>query len=485
MAKYTNEIHYNVTTDFKDNGLNKLNQEIIKIQQKLQNLKLEVKDTGSIDKITTKLDSFRDAINQSYNFRLNTTDLTKMSQLLNKNGTDLRSLAKDFASLGDQGRIAFMQINNELARFNMQAKNVSAVTQKIWNTIGNTVRWGIISNGFQTVLDSISQATNYVKSLDRSLTDIRLVSNYSAQEMQRFAEEANKAAKALGSTTVAYTDASAIFVQQGMSLNQAEKMADLTIKVSNITGQTTSEVSEQITAWMNGYQLQADELQRTLDSVVKVAAVSAADTEEIMTAASRVASTASTVGVTTDQLIAQMSTIISVTREAPEAVGNAMKTIYSRLSSLQLGETLDDNVTLSSMTRTLEKVGVQVLDDNNNLRDMGTIIEELQAKWVDLSDAQKMAASVQLAGRYQLNRFLALMNNQQYYKDMMAAAGDAGGFLDEKQAVYLESLEGHLETLKASIEGIATAGLDTDDFNDFLEVLTYVTGAIGFAVEAM
>ena len=408
-----------------------------------------------------------------------------MNQLLAQSKVDLRELARDFASLGDQGRLAFMQINNELSKFNMQAKNVSAVTQKIWNTVGNTVRWGIISNGFQSVLDSVNRATGYVKELDRSLTDIRLVSNYSAQEMQRFAEQANKAAKALGSTTVAYTDASAIFVQQGMSLDNAEKMADLTIKVSNITGQTTSEVSEQITAWMNGYQLQAEELQRTLDSVVKVAAVSAADTEEIMTAASKVASTASTVGVSTDQLIAQMATIISTTREAPEAVGNAMKTIYSRLSSLKLGETLEDNVTLNSMTATLEKIGVQVLDDNNDLRDMGTIIEELQQKWVDLSDAQKMAASVQLAGRYQLNRFLALMNNQDYYKQMMSAAEGSGGFLDEKQAVYLESLEGHLNTLKASIEGIATVGLDTDDFNDFLEVLTDITDGIGTAVDAV
>lgn len=485
MAKYTNEIHYNVTTDFKDNGLNKLNQEIIKIQDRLQNLKLDVKDTGSIDKITAKLDLFRDAINQSYNFRLNTTDLTKMNQLLAQSKVDVRELARDFASLGDQGRLAFMQITNELSKFNTQAKSVSAMTQKIWNTVGNTVRWGIISNGFQSVLDSVNRATGYVKELDRSLTDIRLVSNYSAQEMQRFAEQANKAAKALGSTTVAYTDASAIFVQQGMSLDNAEKMADLTIKVSNITGQTTSEVSEQITAWMNGYQLQAEELQRTLDSVVKVAAVSAADTEEIMTAASKVASTASTVGVSTDQLVAQMATIISTTREAPEAVGNAMKTIYSRLSSLKLGETLEDNVTLNSMTATLEKIGVQVLDDNNDLRDMGTIIEELQQKWVDLSDAQRMAASVQLAGRYQLNRFLALMNNQDYYKQMMSAAEGSGGFLDEKQAVYLESLEGHLNTLKASIEGIATVGLDTDDFNDFLEVLTDITDGIGTAVDAV
>jgi TP901 family phage tail tape measure protein len=58
-----------------------------------------------------------------------------------------------------------------------------------------------------------------------------------------------------------------------------------------------------------------------------VAADSASDLQELATAMSKVASSASSMGVDMDQLTAQISTIVSVTRQAPESVGTALKTV--------------------------------------------------------------------------------------------------------------------------------------------------------------
>jgi len=49
--------------------------------------------------------------------------------------------------------------------------------------------------------------------LNRSLNDIRIVTGYSAEQMKDFAVEANKAAKALSTTTTNYTNASLIYYQ--------------------------------------------------------------------------------------------------------------------------------------------------------------------------------------------------------------------------------------------------------------------------------
>ena len=253
-------------------------------------------------------------------------------------------------------------------------------TDKIFNTLGNTVRWGLIASGFQSILNSAHEAVDYIKELDRSLTDIRIVSNYNAQEMRDFSLQANDAAKALGQTTVAYTDASLIFSQQGFNIEDASRLAEMVLKVANTTGQATSEVSEQVTAWMNGMQMTIDQVETTLSKVTKVAAVGASDTEELMTAASKVASVAHMLGTTEDQLIAQMSTIISVTREAPENIGNALKTIYARMGDLKMGETLEDGTDLGKLGKTLSDVGVNIKDDNDELRSMGDILEELMGK---------------------------------------------------------------------------------------------------------
>jgi hypothetical protein len=49
------------------------------------------------------------------------------------------------------------------------------------------------------------------------LNNIRIVTGYSVEDMADFAEEANKAAKALRTTTTEYTNASLIYYQQGLN----------------------------------------------------------------------------------------------------------------------------------------------------------------------------------------------------------------------------------------------------------------------------
>jgi hypothetical protein len=49
--------------------------------------------------------------------------------------------------------------------------------------------------------------------LNESLNNIRIVTGYSVDKMSEFADEANRAAKALSTTTTEYTNASLIYYQ--------------------------------------------------------------------------------------------------------------------------------------------------------------------------------------------------------------------------------------------------------------------------------
>ena len=93
---------------------------------------------------------------------------------------------------------------------------------------------------------------------------------------------------------------------------------------------------------------------------------------------SKVASAASIMGVDIDQLNAQLATVVSVTRQAPESVGTAFKTIYARMGDIEAG--LDDEVSLGKYTEEMAQMGVNVLDTNGKLRDMGDVIEEIGGK---------------------------------------------------------------------------------------------------------
>lgn len=169
-------------------------------------------------------------------------------------------------------------------------------------------------------MNALHDSITYVKDLDRSLTDIMMVTDYSRQQMNDYAKSANEAAKALGSTTVAMTDATLVFAQQGFDIPKSSALAERSTKLANASQQDTSVTSDQITAMMNAYGIEQDiaAIDEALDSWAEVANVSAANVAEIAVGFQKAGSTANTVGVSMDQLNAQISAIESVTREAPK-----------------------------------------------------------------------------------------------------------------------------------------------------------------------
>jgi hypothetical protein len=62
-------------------------------------------------------------------------------------------------------------------------------------------------------MGTIQSAYGYAKDLNESLNDIRIVTGHNIEYMDKFAERANKAAKALNATTLDYTNASLIYYQ--------------------------------------------------------------------------------------------------------------------------------------------------------------------------------------------------------------------------------------------------------------------------------
>jgi TP901 family phage tail tape measure protein len=134
-----------------------------------------------------------------------------------------------------------------------------AILDKMATTLANTIKWNAASGAVNGLTRSVQQAWGYVKALDGSLNDIRIVTGKSADDMANFAVQANNAAKELGRTTTDYTNAALIFAQQGLSDAEIEERAKITLKAANVTGQSTDAVSEQLTAVWNGYKVTAEE----------------------------------------------------------------------------------------------------------------------------------------------------------------------------------------------------------------------------------
>jgi hypothetical protein len=97
-------------------------------------------------------------------------------------------------------------------------------------------------------MGAIQGAYGYAQDLNESLTNIAIVTGRSTDQMAAFAEQANKSAQALSVSTTAYTDAALIYYQQGLDDAAVKARTDITMQMSNVTGESAEHVSSYMTA---------------------------------------------------------------------------------------------------------------------------------------------------------------------------------------------------------------------------------------------
>lgn len=473
MAKYSNTVEYNIKTSLDSKGLTQLKSELQGLELKLQNMGNKgLLDEKTFSDARNQIQGLGQALTDAFNPSLGMLDLSKLNQELKNNDVTAQGLKTAFSQLGSEGQVAFNNLVGELGKLDTGILRTNSQIDKLFTTFSNTFRWGLVSSFFSNFMNSIHQSVDYVKELDDSLTQIMLVTDYNRDAMNQYAKSANEAAKAVSMTTTGMTNASLVFAQQGYNLNQSQELATLSAKLANASQQDTATTSDQITAYMNAYGLQnsMEELTQQMDNWALIANISAADVSELAQASQRAASMANTVGVSGEQLAAQIATIESVTREAPEQIGNGLKTLYARFSDISQGGEDEEGIKLGDVTQELNKIGVQVLDQFGNIRDIGDIMEDLMVVWDDLDQTSKIAAAQSLAGKYQVNRFVSLMDNSDMYREYKGATGSAAtGTLDVMSEEYADSIAGRSAKLQASLEGLFSTIFNTDDIYPWMD----------------
>ena len=482
-------IKYSVGFSVDKTGLNEIKASLQQLQQMSEQDLIKMNPAmahnvkAELQKIKTSAKEVETAFSKAFNSNLGTLNVSKLNQELKK--LDIKKIEADFAKMGTAGSTAFRNLATQAMTTNTHLKQSHSLLNKMGKTLANTIKWNAASSVMNGFTRGIHQAYGYVKNLDRSLNDIRIVTGLSADEMDKFAQKANKAAQSLGQTTTNYTDAALIYYQQGLAGKEVEQRAETTLKAANVTGQTGEEVSEQLTAVWNGYKVAAEETELYIDKLAAVAATTASDLEELSTGMSKVASAANVAGVDIDQLNATLSTVISVTRQAPETVGTAFKTIYARMGDLAVDGVDEFGTTLGSVSSKMKTMGIAVTDESGNLREMGTIVEEVAAKWDTWTEGQKQAAAVAMAGKRQYNNLIALFDNWDMYEESLLTSANAAGTLQRQQDTYMESTQAHLKSLKASAENLYDSILDPKAINTVADGLAAVANAGAGFVDAI
>ena len=412
-------------------------------------------------------------------------DLGKFNQNLKQSGMELKDYAEILSSLGPEGSKAFAKLAQSITTANVPLKQTNKLLDEFATTMKNTVRWQFSSSMLHGFMGAVSGALGYAKDLDKSLNDIRIVTGYNTDQMAKFAEEANRAAKALSSTTTDYTNASLIYYQQGLDEDEIVKRTEVTMKMANAAGVSAQTVSDQMTAVWNNFDDGSKSLEYYADVMTALGAATASSTDEISAGLNKFAAVAETVGLSYEYATAALATVTSTTRESADVVGTAFKTLFARIQGLNLGETLEDGTTLNKYSAALAKVGIDIKYTNGEMKDMNTILDEMGAKWNTLAKDQQTALAQTVAGVRQYTQLVALMNNWDFFKENVKTAETATGALQKQADIYAESWEASSKRVKAATQGIYDKLIDEDFFIGVNNVLEGTLTQVGNLIDGL
>lgn len=462
-----------------------------------QKIKLYNQLTGELDKVTQKYkqlvleqkNAAKDSALQSGKNLLG----TNIDSWMNKNTAAAKVFADRLTDIKSKLSAAdsadFNNLKREFNEIQAEAKQVGLTGAKAAQEM---------KSQFDSMLSSVISVTaamqtfrkmvGTARELDTSLFNLQVATGSTREETKALLETYNQMAKELGATTTDIADGADAWLRQGKSIEEANSLVKDSMILSKIGMIDAADATEDLTAVLNGYKLEA---QSALEVVSKLSAVdleSASDAGGLAESMSRTATSANQAGISIDELIGMLGTLKDVTQSSDEELGNAIKSIVSRYSQIKANKFIDYETgeDLSNVETVLGKIGIKIRDGLTDFRDLSDVLSELAAKYDKLNDVERNAVNTAMFGTYQQNKGAVLLSNWDKVEKLTKVSEDSTTEALDKFEAYTEGVEAHINSMTASYEHLASIIADseflkgaTDAASGFLDVISQVVDKLG------
>ena len=233
----------------------------------------------------------------------------------------------------------------------------------------------------RTARRALNEAKKTIVDLDKYLTEQAMVTGKTRRETYALLGAYQDLAKQLGSTTKEVAQVATQYMRQGKTAEDALKLTEAAVSAAKVAGISASESVTYLTTALNGFQLSANDAMKVSDKFASIAAQSASSYEELAIALSKVASQANLAGMSIDYTTALLAKGLETTREAPETIGTALKTVIARMREMgDYGETLEGDTDVNNVETQLAYVDIELKNVNGELRSTEEVLNDLGKK---------------------------------------------------------------------------------------------------------
>lgn len=365
-----------------------------------------------------------------------------------KGVTEMKQKMEELGNVNKETGDKIDGLNQDLKQQNEAFSEIQGIKNRV-------LEFFSLNNAMQLAQRAMQQTFQTIKELDAAMTETAVVTDFSVGDMWDALPRYTKAANELGTTTLGAYETMTLFYQQGLNTNEAFEIGTETMKMARIAGLDYAEATNLMTAALRGFNMELNETsaQRINDVYSELAAITAADTEEIATAMTKTASIAKSANMEFETTAAFLSQIIETTREPAETAGTAMKTIIARFTEMKKAASdvinfEGEEINVNKVEEALRSAGVALRDINGEFRDTDDVFLELASKWNNLDIMTQRYIATMAAGSRQQSRFLAMMQDYDRTMELVDAAYSSSGASQAQFLKTQDSLESKLNKLK-------------------------------------
>ncbi len=232
----------------------------------------------------------------------------------------------------------------------------------------------------------------------KQFADINRILSLSNKNFEKFGNElfniSQKNATAFQDTTKAALE----FARQGLKTEETLKRTSDALTLVRLTGINADKAVATLTATVNAFEGTMLDTTTAVNKFVAVETKFAVGARDLVEAVGRVGSSARDAKVGFDELNAMVTSVQQTTGRGGAVIGNAMKTIFTRLQR-------------QSTLEALESYNVAVRDIQGNTLPAMQILNSFAQSYAGLADASQSYLREQVAGVFQANILSAILKD--------------------------------------------------------------------------
>lgn len=353
----------------------------------------------------------------------------------------------------------------------------------------------VVTKSVQEIKKMITTAVE----LDSAMNTLQIVTRASGAEMDEYGKRVSSMAKETAQATKDLIDATTVYARLGYSMDESAILSKYTAMLQSVGDIDASSAQNAITAIIKAFDKGVNDIEDVMDKMVLVGNGFPISVAQIAEGMNNAGSMLNVAGNSFEESIALLTAANSTIQNISKA-STGLRTIAARIRKTTTGEDDEGEIVeeakYQEMINALTRHHVDLVDkETNQYRSTYEIIKDIAAVWGELTSMEQAAVVEALAGTRQQNIFASLMTQFGTAEDAVERMKNSAGELQEAYDIRMQSIQAHINTLKAAFDELSMKVVNSDLAKGFIDIITKIVegltslidkiGGVGVALAAL